>query len=282
MKKRLWLAVSAFLTMSIMSCAMVVVVFFWNNQTPSHASGDDSIPELYYQVNFNTCGGSRIDSVRVLNGGKVLRPEDPKFDGCDFVGWFLDSDYQNEFNFDAVITQNLTLYAKWNAVVYTVTFDSCGGEEVAVQKVFIGQEVVEQQPVWDDYEFFGWYTDATYTHKFDFETPITKNLTLYAKWTLEFELSADGQSYGVKAYNGTRDTLVIPGSYKGKTVTYIGEWVFENCQNLTVVEIKDGISRIDRCAFYGCCNLTVVVLPDSLTPNNIDKDAFRGCSKLDM
>ena len=37
-------------------------------------------------------------------------------------------------------------------------------------------------PTKDGYTFKGWYTDVNLTNEFDFNTPITSNITLYAKW----------------------------------------------------------------------------------------------------
>ena len=39
--------------------------------------------------------------------------------------------------------------------------------------------------MWDGYSFGGWYTEAACQNAFDFETAITKDMTLYAKWNLE-------------------------------------------------------------------------------------------------
>ena len=32
------------------------------------------------------------------------------------------------------------------------------------------------------YAFYGWYTDRTFTERWDFDNPVTSNITLYAKW----------------------------------------------------------------------------------------------------
>ncbi len=67
---------------------------------------------------------------------------------------------------------------------YTVSFDTCrtdcSVESQVVQEA--DTAVAPAEPVSDDYEFVGWYTDKAYTQAFDFSTPITSDLTLYAKW----------------------------------------------------------------------------------------------------
>ncbi len=70
---------------------------------------------------------------------------------------------------------------------YTVSFDTCrtdcSVESQVVQEA--DTAVTPAEPVSDDYEFVGWYTDKDYTQAFDFSTPITSDLTLYAKWTVK-------------------------------------------------------------------------------------------------
>src|SRR5699024_10624350 len=67
--------------------------------------------------------------------------------------------------------------------VYIVDFDSNGGSRVSSQKVEEGGKVVKpSNPTRDCYDFVGWYTNASFTKKYDFSTPVTSDMTLYAKW----------------------------------------------------------------------------------------------------
>jgi len=72
------------------------------------------------------------------------------------------------------------------ATYYTVTFDSDGGSEVASQSVLSGTTATEPvDPTKTDYVFDGWFTDAELTTEYDFSTPVTSDIILYAKWTAE-------------------------------------------------------------------------------------------------
>ena len=66
----------------------------------------------------------------------------------------------------------------------TVSFDSCGGTPVNSIETFENQCVVAPlEPEREGYYFAGWYADLNSENSFDFNnTPITKNITLYAKW----------------------------------------------------------------------------------------------------
>lgn len=80
-----------------------------------------------YTVTFYTNGGSSIDPVDVESGLKVSKQKDPTKDEYVFVSWCVDETLTTEFNFDTKITDNVTLYAKWeednNTEEYTVTDD---------------------------------------------------------------------------------------------------------------------------------------------------------------
>lgn len=70
---------------------------------------------------------------------------------------------------------------------YTVTFDA-NGKDAAMpdsQRVMEGKAATEPstQPQCKGYTFGGWFTDEACTQAYDFSTPVTADLTLYAKWT---------------------------------------------------------------------------------------------------
>ena len=70
-------------------------------------------------------------------------------------------------------------------VVYTITFNSNDGTSVESQNVNAGEKLTEPTPAptKEGFTFDGWYEDSTFSTKFNFNTPITDNMTLYAKWT---------------------------------------------------------------------------------------------------
>ena len=62
-------------------------------------------------------------------------------------------------------------------------FDSNGGSSVPSQEIEDGNQVVKPtDPVRECYEFAGWYVDEALTVPYDFATPVTSDMTLYAKW----------------------------------------------------------------------------------------------------
>jgi len=72
------------------------------------------------------------------------------------------------------------------SVNYTVTFNSQGGSAVASQTVASGNVATNPAaPTKPCNTFGGWYTTAACTTPWNFSTPITASITLYAKWTVE-------------------------------------------------------------------------------------------------
>lgn len=75
-------------------------------------------------------------------------------------------------------------YAKYLGQV-TVTFDTNDG--TAIEPIAIGYDTkltAPPAPKKEHYSFLGWFTDEALTIAFNFETPVTSDITLYAKWKL--------------------------------------------------------------------------------------------------
>ena len=84
--------------------------------------------------------------------------------------------------------QSVAIYKKvCSAQTYTVTFDANGhGTAPSTQTVESGQKVTEPTaPTATGYIFGGWYKESECENEFDFNTAITADITLYAKWTAE-------------------------------------------------------------------------------------------------
>ncbi len=97
----------------------------------------------------------------------------------------------NKFEFDengkskTAVSGNLDLYAKWISNKRTVVFNTNGhGDAISPALVEHGTKVsAPASPSEYGYNFEGWYTDANGNNPFDFDTPITTDITLFAKWT---------------------------------------------------------------------------------------------------
>ena len=126
----------------------------------------------------------------------VVRPDDPERTGYTFDGWYTDAEGKNPFDFSTTLnSENVSfnsnwefnLYAKWNIITYTVTFDTDGAGTIdpqAVQYNNLATQPAEPKKV--GYTFDGWYVlndKGEMVSQFSFSTPITADLNLKAKWT---------------------------------------------------------------------------------------------------
>ena len=107
------------------------------------------------------------------------------------------------------------------ATTYTVTFDTDGGSDVASQTVTSGQKATK--PATDPtktgdkttYIFLGWYKSDG-SAPFDFDTTITENTTIKAKWLEGFVKVAGGTASGAVTGSGVfiaNRSVVIPALY---------------------------------------------------------------------
>ena len=66
-----------------------------------------------HRVKFDAKGGSSVDSQTPASGSTVTKPADPTREGYTFAGWYTDEACTEAYKFDAAVTADMTLYAKW-------------------------------------------------------------------------------------------------------------------------------------------------------------------------
>lgn len=136
-----------------------------------------------YYVSFVTEHGDPPTSQNVKYNGTANDPGKLSEDGYTFIGWYTDDTYDTEFDFTKPIKSNTTVYAKWTANDYEVSFITEHGKTPTSQNVPYNKTATNPGKLAaEGYTFGGWYTDETYTKEFDFTKPITSNTTVYAKW----------------------------------------------------------------------------------------------------
>lgn len=79
-----------------------------------------------YTVTFDSDGGSAVPEQKLLNSPAV-KPADPKKDGYDFAGWYLED---TPYAFDTKVTENITLKAHWTPVATPNTISAAAIENV--------------------------------------------------------------------------------------------------------------------------------------------------------
>ena len=148
-----------------------------------------------YVLHFANCTGVADASIKFeanVSGYKPLDKDVQPPANVDsdyiFAGWYTSPACEDGTEFDwqtKMPSHTITLYAKWEAPIYTVTFNPNGGTVTeSTLTVTKGQTLGDTlpTPTKEGDEFLGWYTDESFTHKFVKESQIVKDQTLYAKW----------------------------------------------------------------------------------------------------
>lgn len=137
-----------------------------------------------YTIKFVSEHGSFAD--QTIEHGKPIDTDKltiPEVEGYTFDDWYTDDTYSTKFDFTQPIKHNTTVYAKWTAKDYEVSFVTEHGDAPASQNVPYNETADDPGKLTEEgYTFIGWYADATYTKEFDFSTPITGDTKVYAKW----------------------------------------------------------------------------------------------------
>ena len=163
-------------------------------------------------------GDSEYAKQVLPTGTLATRPDTPAtIPGCTFGGWNKADGTAWDYASDKV-TDNITLYAKWAANTYTITFDTAGGSEIAPITQDYGTVITAPEaPTREGYTFTGW----------DREIPTTmpaENMTVTAQWkinryTITFDTAGGSEIAPITQEYGTHITAPADPTREGYTFT---------------------------------------------------------------
>lgn len=192
-----------------------------------------------FKVTFVKDNGEKNVVKEVYEKDKVTKITDPKKVGNDFIGWYHEG-FNSLFSFEESIYEDTTLIAKWEPYVYIITFDSNGGTPVSSKVVDYKNKVkTPANPTKEGYNFLGWYLNDK---KYDFNTTITKDMTLVAKWevisyTVKFDSAGGSNIESQKVPNG--NLVKVPVNPKREGYKFI-DWTLDgNVFDFTAKVTKD-------------------------------------------
>ena len=146
--------------------------------------------EYQVKLTYDTNGGEgAIESATGAAGENVTVAENVfTRNNYTFTGWNTQADgkgtaYKPGDSF-TLTDKDTVLYAQWNKLV-TVSFDLCGhgGANISSQTFVSGNKASEPTaPKEDGWVFGGWYTEKGCKYRFSFDSAVTSDITLYAKW----------------------------------------------------------------------------------------------------
>ncbi len=237
-------------------------------------AGSTEGTERHY-VSFVANGGSPVATQKVEHGGYASEPEPPTRPGWKFLGWYVDAAFAGDaFDFARTpIERDTTLYAKWEELVFTVTFVAApgafegagdGGADVGeiaieVRGVRIPAEDVPADPKQAGWQFAGWYPEDADApgqgdfsgDRYDFEAEeLTGDLTLYADWSLRLDVTVP-VSVGLAVDAGT-GKVTAPG---------MGAYALKS-RTVRPVEVESLALRSEQSELEGFFELPEGALPD--------------------
>lgn len=147
-------------------------------------------------VTFDMGESGETTELLVHAGEYITDPPEPipPVDECMFAGWFTEDG--TELSLDKPVTEPLTFYPKWSVTVFFDLNMEVLEESIESQDIIIGEKINEPDaallPSVEGFAFVGWYTTDDLTEQWNFETPVSEGMTLYAKWaetvTVTFKL----------------------------------------------------------------------------------------------
>ena len=172
-----------------------------------------------YTITLDADGGSSdTTSISVVYGASFRLPT-PTKTGYDFAGWY---------NGDTQVTSgywttdsNVTLKAKWEAKEYYLTLNNTSaqlkitwdynysGSTPLINTYSNGETVSGIVALRPGYINTGWYTDAECTTKFNFDSEITADITLYAGWVEMPEMGYSAYQINPADYSNSKSYLAI-------------------------------------------------------------------------
>lgn len=190
---------------------------------PKGSTGDKTLYAKWnlttYTIKLDTKGGSSLGDVSyTVDTDNLALSKKSRKNGYNFVGWYKDENCTQPFGetIPKNTSGNFTLYAKWEPIKYTITYETYSDVKVPSSTYTIEQEIALPVPQRDAYSFVGWYEsdrlegDAIMT----IAKETTGNKKLYAKWSAGSRLNMS------QAANGT--FTVKNGDKEVKSGDYVG------------------------------------------------------------
>ncbi len=160
--------------------------------------GDEGESVTMYTVDFESNGGSEVESQKVEEGGKVEVPADPTKENYIFGGWYKEETLENIYSFETeTVTSDITLYAGWDSASDTSVANFYWNYEGAPEEIYVSKTFANGSripypgtPERDGFVFGGWYTEDGSEQYSDMKK-YEGEQNFYAKWQEIFTFEAE-------------------------------------------------------------------------------------------
>jgi uncharacterized repeat protein (TIGR02543 family) len=193
-----------------------------------------------YTIYFNTNGGNIMQFIRGEFGSSVTAPADPTKTGNEFAGWFEDSALTKPYTFTTIPSKNITIYARWRTLSYSLNFVTNSNISVESQNNYYGSTLSFPSTLQRaNFTFIGWFLDENFETPMTYVTMPNRNFTIYAKWQEKQDVvvSTDKQTYNIDdVFREFRNFSSLSGFAVYYKVN--NEWVLTTPTNAGTYDIK--------------------------------------------
>lgn len=245
-------------------------------------AGTDSNVYVYakwiktYNITYHLGGGENAESNPQTFNEKTLplTLATPTREGFTFAGWYQNPAYSgNQMTTIEIGTEkNVSLWAKWNAVEYSVSYNLNGGtnnDQNITKYTILDTPVKLYNPTYEGFVFEGWFTKSDFSG--EKITYLSKDnlgdVTLYAKWSQAYTITYntngglnDGRNPSVFTEN--TETFSLYEATK-LNFTFLGWFDNEALSGTPVTQITKGTkSNVVLWAKWSSAQITVTFNPN--------------------
>lgn len=239
---------------------------------------------IYYTVHFNANGGTVSKTYKIAYYGKPIETlPTPTRAYYTFDGWYTEASGGTLVTSDTFFNrvEDITLYAHWNLITSTVSFNANGGTVEPSSKTVDSNGTYGELPVpvRTGYDFLGWYTDAAEGIKVTSETVYNsvEDSTLYAHWALSsFTLNFDANGGTVSESSKTAYYETALGALPTPSRTYytFNGW-FTEATGGTEVTAETAFSSVEDITIYAQWTLNSFVVTFDANGGTVDTAELR-------
>lgn len=217
-------------------------------------------------VNFDTFGGTYIESVEIEKNTTLTELQAPTKAGFVFEGFYLDDE---AVDLDTVFTVNSTLIAKYRHQTYTITLETDGDNISSIEADYLDQ-VTLPEATKSGHVFLGWFVDDLQYQTFT----VTENMTFEAQFepiqtnfiTIQFNTQGEQTIESIQIEQGS-SLATIPVLNK---TGYTFEGFYQDDTLITTNTVFDESTILDAKYVINTYTIDLISSSDNINPIQAD------------